>query len=177
MEIKYRADLHKIIDLTLPTAELGCAEGLFSRDILNWGVPKHYLVDTWATISGQKGDGGNGQEWHNSNLENVKKLMSPFGKKAVILRGMSTDMAARVDDDSLGFVNVDCDHSYEGVKADIAAWWRKLKVGGVMAFHDYEMEHYGVKTAVLEFAGNNGQEVHLLPENAKHDSGAYIIKK
>lgn len=177
MEIKHRADIYKIIDISLPTAELGCAEGLFSRDILNWGVPKHYLVDTWATIQGQRGDGGNDQGWHDANLDNVKKLVKPFGNKAVILRGFSVDMAARVENVSLGFVNVDCDHSYEGVKADISAWWPKLKTGGVMAFHDYEMPHYGVKQAVTEFAQANGLEIHLLPEREPKDAGAYLIKK
>lgn len=176
MEIKYRADLYKIIDLSLPAAELGVAEGQFSRDILNWGVSKLYSVDAWVTINGQKGDGGFDQQWHDRNYEKAKLLLKPFGERSVILRGKSVDMSRQIEDNSLGFVNVDCDHSYEGVKADIYAWWPKLKVGGVMAFHDMENTMYGVKQAVYEFA-NGKYEVHLLPENKPEDAGAYIIKK
>lgn len=184
MEIKHRADIYKIIDLSLPCAEIGVAEGQFSRDILNWGVPLLYSVDTWATIKGQCGDGGNDQAWHDANYEKAKALLKPFGERSKILRGLSTDMAKIIDNDSLGFINVDCDHSYEGVKADILAWWPKLKVGGVMAFHDYEMPQYGVKRAVTEFATvtypglmqmNYG--IQLLPENKPEDAGAYLIKR
>lgn len=177
MEIKYRADLYKIIDLSLPAVELGVAEAQFSRDILNWGVVKLYSIDAWATINGQKGDGGFDQEWHNMNYYKAKLLLKPFGERSVILRGLSVEMSRQLEDDSLGFVNVDCDHSYEGVKADIHAYWPKLKVGGVMAFHDMENTMYGVKQAVQEFAKANGLEVHLLPENKPEDAGAYLIKK
>lgn len=176
MEIKYREHLNKIIDLSLPAVELGVAEGQFSRDILNWGVVRLYSIDTWATIQGQRGDGGNDQEWHDMNYEKAKLLLKPFGERSVILRGRSVDMARQIEDDSLGFVNVDCDHSYEGVMADILAYWPKLKAGGVMAFHDYENAMYGVKRAVLEFA-NVKYEVNLLPENKQEDAGAYLIKK
>lgn len=176
MEIKHRADLNKIIDLSLPCAEVGVAEGQFSRDILNWGVPLLYCVDAWATINGQRGDGGNDQNWHDKNMENAIELLKPFKDRFLILRGLSVEMSKCVEDNSLGFINIDCDHSYEGVKADIAAWWPKLKIGGVMAFHDYEMTHYGVKQAVTEFAKGK-YEIHLLPENKPEDAGAYLIKK
>ena len=32
---------------------------------------------------------------------------------------------------------IDGDHSYEGVKGDIDAWTRRVRKGGVIAFHDY----------------------------------------
>lgn len=37
----------------------------------------------------------------------------------------------------VNFVWVDGDHSYNGVKGDILAWWPKLKTNGIMALHDY----------------------------------------
>lgn len=179
MEIKHRADIYKILpSFGVMAAEIGVAEGQFSRDILNWECVKGlYSIDTWATIKGQRGDGGNDQAWHDANYEKAKALLKPFGERSKILRGLSTDMAKIIDNDSLGFVNVDCDHSYEGVKADVEAWWPKLKSGGVISFHDYEMQHYGVKQAVTEFAKVNKLEIHLLPENKPEDAGAYLIKK
>lgn len=171
MDIKHRRDLYKIIDLTLPAAEVGVAEGYFSADILSWGVPKLYMVDNWGTLP-VKGDGGNSQAWHDKNYVDALTRTSKYTRE--ILRGISWEMAAKVPDNSLGFVNIDCDHSYEGVKKDIASWWPKLVSGGVMAFHDFENTAYGVKRAVAEFAW--GMTIHLLPEDKIEDAGAYIIK-
>jgi len=62
---------------------------------------------------------------------------------------------------------VDGDHSYEGVKADIAGWTPKVAPGGVVAFHDFKTEpkvekkHAGIKKAVLEWEREDGW--HLLP--------------
>jgi hypothetical protein len=180
--ITHRRDLYQIIDLTLPAAEIGVAEGFFSRDILEWGVPKLYMVDNWGTLN-VKGDGGNEQSWHDRNYQGAIERVAKFGDKAIILRGLSTLMADKVSDNSLGFVNIDCDHSYEGVMGDINVWWPKLVKGGVMAFHDYENTNYGVKQAVGEFARNefgglmqSNYGIHLLPEDKKEDAGAYLIK-
>ena len=40
-------------------------------------------------------------------------------------------------DDSLDFVFIDGAHDQGSVEADILAWWPKVKVGGVLAGHDY----------------------------------------
>lgn len=171
--IKYRRDLHKIIDLSLPAAEIGVAEGYFAADILSWGVSKLYMVDNWGTLN-QYGDGGNDQAWHDKNFKEAKERVSKYGDKAVILHGLSVEMAEHVKE-KLGFINIDCDHSYKGVKADIQAWWPKLAKGGIMSFHDYENPNYGVKRAVVEFANSKGLQIHLLPEDKKEDAGAYLI--
>jgi hypothetical protein len=173
--IKHRRDLGKIINLSLPAAEIGVAEGYFAADILSWGVPKLYMVDNWGYLQ-VSGDGANPQTWHEKNYNDAVNRVKKYGDKARILRGISWDMGGHVQDESLGFVNIDCDHSYEGVKKDIVAWWPKLVKGGVMAFHDYENKSYGVKRAVEEFA-HGKYEIHLLPEDKVEDAGAYIIKK
>jgi len=35
------------------------------------------------------------------------------------------------------FIYIDADHSYDALISDIHAWWPKVRVGGVMAGHDY----------------------------------------
>jgi len=173
--IQYRADLYKIIDLKLPAAELGVASGEFSRDILTWGVAKLYCVDAWQSLN-QRGDGGFDQQWHDDNFRKAKELLKPFGNRAVILRGLTYEMSREIQDNSLGFVNIDADHSLEGVTRDIHAWYPKLKKGGVMAFHDYMSSDYGVRQAVEEFCNPLGIKINMLPENKIDDAGAYIIK-
>lgn len=39
--------------------------------------------------------------------------------------------------DPVDFLIVDADHSYEGVKKDIMAWWGTVEIGSCVFFHDY----------------------------------------
>lgn len=176
--IKYRNELPSLmkrLGLPMVAAELGVAEGYNSADLLDNGIEKLYMVDAWETLP-QRGDGGFPKDWHESNLAAALKRVSKHGDKAVILRGYTNVMAKEVEDNSLGLVYIDADHSYAGCRNDVLAWWPKLVKGGIMAFHDYEMRQYGVKEAVQEWAREHKLEVHLIPENKPEDAGAWIIK-
>lgn len=176
--VKYRRNLYQLIPQihNAVCVELGVAEGYFAADICAWGVAKLYAVDLWEAHPEIPGDAGNDQPWHNANYEAAKKRLAPFGDRAVILRGATTAMAGYIGEE-LDFVNVDACHSYACVRADIEAYWPKLKSGGIMAFHDHEMKQYGVKQAVAEFAAANGLKVNLLPEDKEEDAGAYVVKR
>lgn len=176
--ITHRIQLPKLLkelNLPLKAVEIGVAEGLFSRDLLQEGIELLYSVDAWTTLD-QVGDAASSGDWHNTNYENAVKLLKPFGQKSIILQGLSNEMAQDIPDNSLGLVYIDCDHSYEGVKADIENYYPKLVEGAIMAFHDYMMPQYGVKRAVTEFAAHNNLLIYILPENAVKDAGAYIVK-
>lgn len=68
-----------------------------------------------------------------------------------IQRGPSVDVSQKYQDKSLDFVFLDADHSYDGVKSDIAAWLPKVKPGGYIGGHDYgNAEWVGVQQAVDE---------------------------
>ncbi|HQV54298.1 MAG TPA: class I SAM-dependent methyltransferase [Chitinophagaceae bacterium] len=178
--ITYRRELPSLLkQLGLPktAAEIGCAEGYNSHELLTNGIEKLYMVDNWGKILGITGDGNNHQDWHDKNYDDAMKRIEPFKENVTVLRGLSVEMADYIEDGTLGLAYVDCNHSYEGVSGDIPAYWSKLVPGGVMAFHDYENPAYGVKQAVKEFAEANGLEIHLIPENKLEDAGALIIKK
>jgi len=182
MEIRYRCHLPELmrsLNLPMTAVELGVAEGLFAADLMNRGIMLLYLVDNWDYIPGQLGDGGSAFDWHLDNYRQVVDRMAVFDnreQKYKILKGLSVEMAKEVPDETLGLVNVDCDHSYEGVSSDIQAWFPKLVMGGIMAFHDYENPAYGVKKAVTEFCTEKGYTIHLIPEGHPDDAGAYFIK-
>jgi cephalosporin hydroxylase len=59
------------------------------------------------------------------------------GKDYVIIEKFSEDAIHDVPDNSLDFVYLDADHSYDFVMQDIILWGRKLKKGGAMSGHDY----------------------------------------
>lgn len=178
MIIRYRRDiveLMKHLNLPLTGVEIGVASGLFSRDLLQNGLDLLYSVDAWQTLD-QAGDGAQPADWHLSNYENTVKLLTPFGDKSIILKGMASEMAAHIPDNSLGLAYHDSNHSYEAVSSDLNTYWSKLVVGGIFATHDYESPQYGTKKAFEEFAAANGLEIFLLPEDKGEDAGAYIIK-
>lgn len=183
MNIKYRRDLWRLLikneagnPLLGDAAEIGVAEGNFSRDILNWPVKfdRLYLVDRWQCTPQQKGDASMPQAWHDKNLAQVHEKMAGNEHRVVFLRGSSVDMALKVPNRTLALVYIDADHSYEGVKKDINAWLPKLVIGGYIAFHDYEAPQYGVKRAVQEFCKNRSLTVHPIPEDKPEDAGAYF---
>lgn len=60
--------------------------------------------------------------------------------------------SCRFEDKSFDFVFVDGSHKYEDVKADIRLWLPKVRVGGIIAGHDYwsPQNECGVKKAVDE---------------------------
>lgn len=68
--------------------------------------------------------------------------------RSLLWKMASTDAAKYVDDHSLDFVFIDGDHSQEGVSADIMAWTQKVRPGGRVIGHDYNMK--SVRDAVHE---------------------------
>lgn len=84
---------------------------------------------------------------------------------STLLRTTGVEAAKQFDDLSIDFVYIDGDHTYEFVKGDIAAWWPKIKPGGILSGHDYIKEHhirkipFGVIQAVTEFAEKEKLEV------------------
>ncbi len=174
--VKFRNDLKNIVDLSLPTCEVGVAEGLFSRDILSWGSQKHYMVDLWQHQPDVTGDGNSTQEWHNINLENVKIITSPYEEKAVILQGYSSKMAERIPDESLGFLYLDAAHDYQNVLNDLEAYVPKVAHGGIVAGHDFDNPAYGVKDAVIVFCKQHGYRWTLIPDISSNHSGFWFRK-
>lgn len=69
---------------------------------------------------------------------------------------MDSFTAARIfPDNSLDFVFLDGDHTYAGIKADIAAWLPKVKQGGVIAGHDCEMRWDNLSPEFKRLVNNN----------------------
>jgi cephalosporin hydroxylase len=78
--------------------------------------------------------------------------MKPVEGYYTPIRATSLEAAALYEDGSLDFVFIDADHSYESVKADIAAWAPKVRPGGYLAGHDFNAAtpNGGVERAVYE---------------------------
>ena len=100
----------------------------------------------------------------NKNLRETIQRLRRFGLHYHILIGASSsaEVVGLVRDGSLDFVYLDADHKYALVRADLAAWYPKVRPGGVVSGHDYLDSpnccgsEFGVKTAVREFCGTIG---------------------
>lgn len=176
--VTHRNKLPQLLkDLGLPLigAELGVAEGYFSNDLLENGLTTLYMVDAWATLD-VRGDGANSQSWHEANMNKALARVRKHGDKAVILRGLTRDMAHLVPDGSLGLLYLDAGHDYRSVMADLQNWFSKVCDGGVIAGHDYMNTAYGVNQAVRDFT-NGKFKVYTISENKSEDAGFLFINK
>jgi len=126
--------------------EIGVDKGEFAVHFLqNTKIKKYFCIDTWQDNFGsdhvRKGCDGkyfdnNGNVRYNQASNNLKKYIDE--NRAVMMRMTSTQAALYFKKETIDFCYIDGDHSLEGVYADIKAWLPKIKVGGIIAGHDYK---------------------------------------
>jgi hypothetical protein len=174
VEIKHRSQFGELLaehELLGHAAEVGVAEGRFSKEILSWGVSLLYLIDLWQHVEGMKAElGGWSNERHDKAYQGMLANTAGNDDRVAILRGWSHDMADRIPDGSLDFVYIDATHYYEFVMRDLECYWPKLRRGGIMAGHDYLNPTLTVKPAADEFARRFDTPIHTVPED--HDDNA-----
>lgn len=88
-----------------------------------------------------------------------QESMRPLDKHFSLIIGQSIEAATLVEDESADFVFIDAAHDYDSVKADIIAWTRKVKPGGIIAGHDYEENYPGLMQAVNEAFGDRVEKI------------------
>lgn len=163
MEITTRADFGKLAQKFLKHgigAEIGVERGNFSKLILDSYKGNLFSVDMWAN-----------EEIYNTALETLKTTIS--SGRSMIMKMPSLDAANDFEDESLDFVYIDADHDYAAVKADLEAWFPKIRHGGLVAGHDYlnwtrdqgAACDFGVKAAVDEFCVKHGYTLKVTTED------------
>jgi len=77
--------------------------------------------------------------WDEHYLEGIKEQAQKRmqGRNAIIIEKFSEDAAHNIPDNSLDFVYIDGDHSYDFVLQDVILWGRKVRKGGIVSGHDY----------------------------------------
>jgi predicted O-methyltransferase YrrM len=148
--------------------EVGSWKGMsacyMAVEIINSGKNiKFDCVDTWDYVESsseiEKSEFDNLFEVFNSNIEPVKDVIN-------IIKSLSWDGAKNYEDNSLDFIFIDAGHDYESVTKDITNWFPKLKIGGLIAGHDYH--HLPVNKAVNDFFGES---------NIIIDSSSWLFNK
>lgn len=121
--------------------EIGVQAGKFaSYNMERWPSCKKYvLVDVWAhQVEGHYKDFANSNNTEQAAFyREAMDRLAPWKEKITVCRNFSTVCAPQFPDAYFDFVYVDARHDYQSVFEDLVAWWPKLKVGGIMAGHDY----------------------------------------
>jgi hypothetical protein len=152
--------------------ELGVAAGYFSDALLRCSKLKVlFSIDAWA-------DHHDSQEY----LLAVRRL-AKHGNWSVVLRMFFDDAIALFDDESIDFIYLDA-YAHTGQENGrlIDRWWKKLKIGGLFAGHDYDPKWPETVEAVDAFCERTGlkpQEVPGAKTGNHQDTYAswYVYKK
>ena len=113
---------------------------------------KFDCVDTWiGSPEHQTGGDLEDPDVVNDKMFDIfKQNMEPVKDYYTAKRMTSIDASNTYADNSLDFVFIDANHTYESVKEDIVAWWPKVKLGGIISGHDYHIGAMGVIQATNE---------------------------
>jgi predicted O-methyltransferase YrrM len=131
----------------------GKSAAYMAVEIANSGKSiKFDVVDTWrGSPEHQEGAWDHREDMVNDTaFEVFTENMKPAEGFYNAVKLHSTEAAKLHEDNSLDFVFIDASHEYESVKADIEAWYPKIKLGGYIGGHDYVPGQYGVYQAVDE---------------------------
>lgn len=87
------------------------------------------------------------QEKQDEVYAGAVERLTPYGVN--IVREKSQTAHEQFDDDSVDFVNIDGDHTFDAAILDILYYVPKVKKGGLILIHDYcAFKHSGVMQAV-----------------------------
>ncbi len=133
-------------------AEIGVDKGEFSLQILEKSkLEKLYCVDSWCDEFGSDYKPGyydpNGNVRFDQCYNTLKNYIDT--NRVEMVRADSVE-ASKVVQEELDYLFIDGDHSLEGVFNDIYNWVPKVKIGGIIGFHDYKD---GPKSGIKNYWG------------------------
>lgn len=182
-EFNGRANLGDFLNrrgLVGDAVEIGTHQGDFAATLLDgWHGRKLWCVDPWTAIPPEFPDD------RTLDLAVMRARLSPYiqAGRCETLRTTSVEAAARFDDNGLDLVYIDGDHHSASVTQDIAAWWPKIRPGGILAGHDFicPWENGGgwgmeIQEPVMSHAAREGVTVKIIVE-LNGDPWSFLIEK
>ena len=132
--------------------EIGVCKGVNTKALLDAcpNIRKIYAIDPWVayqdklTITQETAD-----KWF---LEAKERLRCyTIDDNVEIIKRPSLEAVKMFGHESLDFVYIDGNHSYEMALADCREWWPRVKKGGILSGHDFRPKDKEVRKAVFEF--------------------------
>jgi predicted O-methyltransferase YrrM len=127
-------------------AEIGVLGGTHARSMLRHlpNLSRLYLIDPYGGITDR-----------DPKFLQFKAKFGADNDRITWHVRTSMEAVKRFSDQSLDFVYIDANHRFYHVAQDIRAWWPKVRMGGLLAGHDY-FTYGSVKKAVDEWAKGEG---------------------
>jgi len=145
-------------------AEIGIADGkslLYLAAKLEGNTPLVIGIDSCAY-------------GHDAQRNEVIRNIVKSGLHVDFMQMSSLDASCKFNDGYFDFVFLDSSHTYEQTKAEIRLWIHKVKDGGILAGHDYDIVNSeGVVNAVNELIRNE----NLNLETTTNGCGVWWFKK
>jgi predicted O-methyltransferase YrrM len=129
--------LLKSMGLINKGVEVGSYRGVFAKEILNEWPGTLYLVDPWREMEKSEYDDVSNMSVQGKIYDDVFENLKGLEKRGLMMRMTSEQASELFPDKSLDFVYIDANHTYEHAKNDIMLWYPKVKVGGILAGHDF----------------------------------------
>ncbi len=162
-------------------AEIGVAQGVFSKTILNYNNPKKlYLIDAWKNFDlGYNDSNMVSDSEHQMRFERVTQIFSSHSN-VEIMREMSVAAAHKFNDQYFDWIFIDADHTYDGCLADLRAYKDKVKDNGFICGHDWlnngkTKAGFGVNQAVADFVIEN--DFHFVGHTNEPKWSSFVIAK
>lgn len=181
-KIQHRASFPKLLDSLgkkdLVGVEVGVDKGELSQCLLD-AYPKMilHLVDRWdfqgeGSQYFKSGDRKSkyDNERYRQNMIQTIRYTSHAWPRVRLWKMDSIEAAEKFPNESMDFVFIDGDHTYEAVMADLKSWWPKVGKGGMLSGHDFahrreiRQKGFGVKKAVDEFTKTIGKTAEIHPD-------------
>jgi len=160
----YRASVNfiknKFQNKEMVCAEIGTFEGENAEYILkNLNIKKIYLIDPWSEYGDYKEKSKTQKNLNKAYTKTLKRLRK-YKDKIVIIKKFSSPAVKDIPN-NLDFVYIDGNHDYKFVKEDLENYYKKLKIGGILAGHDIYMP--GVSKAFCEFVTKKKLQPYIWP--------------
>lgn len=112
-------------------AEIGVESGSFSAELCKQNPNlKLYCIDHWdLNPSRYKG-------FRERKYQQAIQTLTPYNCE--IIKAFSMDAVKNFKPESLDFVYIDANHSFDNVMQDIIEWSKIVRKGGIVSGHDYQ---------------------------------------
>ena len=148
--------------------EVGVRNGEHLQSLLASTADVVVAVDMWQE-TGKRSE--NDDCYTQAELDEQCAHVAKLDDRVHVDRNPSIIAATHYPDGYFDFVYLDADHTEAAVDADIAAWWPKVRAGGILAGHDYfevspvckdgTQIRFGVIPAVTRFVVKLGLSLHV----------------
>jgi len=122
--------------------EVGVHLGHNSHMILKNYSGHLHLVDPWKTLPESEYEDATNKGDRSKDFEECLKRISIFRERVSIHREKSIEASSKFEDESLDFVYIDANHKYDYIKADLEAWYPKVRKGGIVSGDDFLLIDY-----------------------------------